>query len=49
VSRACVERGVLIRPLGNVVVLMPPLTITAGEIERIVAAVAAAIGEVTGA
>ena len=49
VSRACVERGVLIRPLGDVVVVMPPLTVTAGEIERIVAAVAAAISEVTGA
>jgi adenosylmethionine-8-amino-7-oxononanoate aminotransferase len=49
VSRACVERGVLIRPLGDVVVLMPPLTVTAGEIERIVATLAAAIGEVAGA
>jgi adenosylmethionine---8-amino-7-oxononanoate aminotransferase len=48
VSRACVERGVLIRPLGDVIVLMPPLTITAAEIERIVATVATAIGEVTG-
>ncbi len=37
--RACsgaVQRGVLLRPLGDVVVLMPPLTITAIEIERIV-------------
>jgi adenosylmethionine-8-amino-7-oxononanoate aminotransferase len=49
VSAACVARGVLIRPLGDVVVLMPPLTVTAAEIERIVAAVAGAIGEVTGA
>jgi adenosylmethionine-8-amino-7-oxononanoate aminotransferase len=48
VSAACVARGVLIRPLGDVVVLMPPLTVTAAEIERIVAAVAEAIGEVTG-
>jgi adenosylmethionine-8-amino-7-oxononanoate aminotransferase len=30
-----------------VIVLMPPLTITAAEIERIVASVAGAIGEVT--
>ncbi len=47
VSAACVERGVLIRPLGDVVVLMPPLTTTEGEIDRIVDAVIAAIGEVT--
>jgi len=30
---------VLLRPLGDVVVLMPPLTVTAEEIDRIVAAV----------
>jgi adenosylmethionine---8-amino-7-oxononanoate aminotransferase len=48
VSAACVARGVLIRPLGDVVVVMPPLTVTAAEIERIVAAVSEAIGEVTG-
>jgi adenosylmethionine-8-amino-7-oxononanoate aminotransferase len=47
VSAACVRGGVLIRPLGDVIVLMPPLTITADEIERIVDTVAAAIEEVT--
>ena len=31
-----VERGVLLRPLGDVVVVMPPLTITTAELERIV-------------
>jgi len=46
VSAACVRRGVLIRPLGDVIVLMPPLTTTADEIERIVDAVAASIDEV---
>lgn len=45
VSAACVERGVLIRPLGDVVVLMPPLTTTAPEIDRIVDTVAVAIAE----
>ncbi len=30
------RRGVLLRPLGDVVVLMPPLTVTDDEIERIV-------------
>jgi adenosylmethionine-8-amino-7-oxononanoate aminotransferase len=37
--RACAEavrRGVLLRPLGDVVVLMPPLTITSAEVVRIV-------------
>ena len=47
VSAGCVERGVLIRPLGDVVVLMPPLTTTAEEIDRIVTTVAAAIVETT--
>src|SRR6185503_11747838 len=40
VSAAAVDRGVLIRPLGDVVVLMPPLTVTSEEIHRIVHAVA---------
>ncbi len=47
VSAACVEDGVLIRPLGDVIVLMPILTSSAAEIARIVAVVAAAIAEVT--
>jgi adenosylmethionine-8-amino-7-oxononanoate aminotransferase len=47
VSAGCVDRGVLVRPLGDVIVLMPMLTTTSDEIERIVDAVAAAIAEVT--
>lgn len=47
VSAACVDQGVLIRPLGDVIVLMPPLTTTAAEIDRIVDALASAIVEVT--
>jgi adenosylmethionine-8-amino-7-oxononanoate aminotransferase len=47
VSAACVDRGVLIRPLGDVIVLMPPLTTTDDEIVRIVGALEAAIVEVT--
>lgn len=46
VSAGCVDRGVLIRPLGDVVVLMPILTSTAEEIDRIVDAVVAAIDDV---
>ncbi len=44
--RACAEavrRGVLLRPLGDVVVLMPPLTITSPELHRIVDALAGAL------
>jgi len=47
VCAAAVRRGVLLRPLGNVVVLMPPLTVTAGEIERIVEVLGEALVEVT--
>lgn len=45
-AAACVRRGVLLRPLGDVVVLMPPLTVTEKEIERIVDVLAAALDEV---
>ena len=44
---AAVERGVLLRPLGDVVVLMPPLTVTSEELHRIVHALAGALDEVT--
>jgi adenosylmethionine-8-amino-7-oxononanoate aminotransferase len=46
VSATATARGVLLRPLGDVVVLMPPLTITAPELHRIVDALALAIDEV---
>jgi adenosylmethionine-8-amino-7-oxononanoate aminotransferase len=36
VCAAAVDAGVLLRPVGDVVVLMPMLTSTAGEIDRIV-------------
>lgn len=48
VCAAAVRRGVLLRPLGDVIVLVPPLTVTAAEIDRIVAVLAAALAEVTG-
>lgn len=48
VSAGCVERGVLIRPLGDVIVVMPILTTTAAEIDRIVEVIAASITEVVG-
>ena len=46
VCAAAVQRGVLLRPLGDVVVIMPPLTITAEEIERIVGTLAESVDEV---
>jgi len=39
VSAAAVKRGVLLRPIGDTVILMPPLTVTSPEIHRIVTAV----------
>jgi adenosylmethionine---8-amino-7-oxononanoate aminotransferase len=48
VCAAAVRRGVLLRPLGDVVVLMPHLTVGDAEVERIVDTLAAAIAEVTG-
>ena len=46
VSAHCVARGVLIRPLGDTVVIMPILTSTAEEIERIVTVVAESVAAV---
>ena len=46
VCAASVNRGVLLRPLGDVVVLMPILTSTAEEIDRIVDSLEASIKEV---
>ena len=47
--RVCAEavrRGVLLRPLGDVVVIMPPLTTTVEEIDRVVDVLAEAVDEV---
>jgi adenosylmethionine-8-amino-7-oxononanoate aminotransferase len=48
VCAAAVRRGVLLRPLGDVVVLMPHLTVGDAEVERIVDTLAAAVAEVAG-
>ena len=45
VSAACVDRGVLIRPLGDIIVMMPMLTTTPDEVIRIVETVRDAIIE----
>jgi adenosylmethionine-8-amino-7-oxononanoate aminotransferase len=46
VCAAAVRRGVLLRPLGDVVVVMPPLTSTADELDRVVDVLAACVDEV---
>lgn len=46
VCAGAVRRGVLLRPLGDVVVIMPPLTIRPDEITRIVSVLADSINEV---
>ena len=46
VCAGAVRRGVLLRPLGDVVVVMPPLTVTEGEVDRIVGALGASLAEV---
>jgi adenosylmethionine-8-amino-7-oxononanoate aminotransferase len=46
VCAASVARGVLLRPLGDVVVIMPPLTTTVEEIDRLVDVLVASIESV---
>lgn len=41
------EKGILLRPLGNVIVLMPPLSITTRELDRMVRVVGEGIRSVT--
>jgi adenosylmethionine-8-amino-7-oxononanoate aminotransferase len=48
VCRRAREHGVWLRPLGDVVVIMPPLAIEEPEIETIVAALASGLDEVFG-
>jgi len=48
VCEALAKRGVLTRPIGNVVVLMPPYCTTTRQLRRIVGALAEAIIEVLG-
>jgi adenosylmethionine-8-amino-7-oxononanoate aminotransferase len=48
VTLAARRRGAIVRPLGDVVVLMPPLAITKRELTRLVTIVADSIAEVCG-
>ncbi|HVB06223.1 MAG TPA: adenosylmethionine--8-amino-7-oxononanoate transaminase [Acidimicrobiales bacterium] len=45
VAAGAVERGVLLRSVGEVIPIVPPLTTTAGEVERIVRALRGALDE----
>ena len=47
VTRAARKAGVLIRPLGDVIVLMPPLSVTTAEIDMLLDAALLGINEVT--
>ncbi|MDQ6803822.1 MAG: aminotransferase class III-fold pyridoxal phosphate-dependent enzyme, partial [Actinomycetota bacterium] len=47
VTLAARTRGAIIRPLGDVIVLMPPLGISDGELRRLVTITASAISEAT--
>ena len=47
VIRAARPRGVMIRPLGDIVILMPPLSIRPDELERLIGVTADAIREIT--
>jgi len=49
ITLAARRRGAIVRPLGDVIVLMAPLSITAAELGRLVEITAAAIAEATGA
>jgi adenosylmethionine-8-amino-7-oxononanoate aminotransferase len=49
VTLAARRRGAIVRPLGDVVVLMPPLAITPAELRKLVAITADAIAEVVDA
>ena len=43
----CRKQGLIIRPLGNVIVLMPPLTMSKKDLKRMVEIVYAAIHKIT--
>ncbi len=47
VAQACRLRGLLLRPLGNVIALVPPLSIKPHELTKMVAILHSAIREAT--
>lgn len=47
VTQECRKQGLIIRPLGNVIVLMPPLAISMRELQRLTEIVHASVRQVT--
>ncbi len=47
IQRLCLEQGVFLRPLGNVVYLLPPLSISDTELQRCYDALAAALEQLS--
>ena len=43
------RHGIILRPLADTVVVMPPLSVTEAELDHLVDALALSIAEVTGA
>ncbi|MBC8001766.1 MAG: adenosylmethionine--8-amino-7-oxononanoate transaminase, partial [Opitutaceae bacterium] len=48
VCEAMAKRGVLTRPIGNVIVLMPPYCTTPAQVRKIVAVLRKSVAEVLG-
>ena len=48
ICRHARKHGILIRPLGDVLVVMPPLSITATELDELMRAMLLSLEEVTG-
>ena len=46
VCRAARKHGVIVRPLGNTIVILPPLSILDDEIAQLCDAIRAAIGDI---
>lgn len=47
IHRHCLGKGILIRPLGNIIYVMPPYVITTGELGLIFDAIESALNELT--
>ena len=47
IQRLCLEQGVFLRPLGNVVYLLPPLSISDSQLERCYAALDTALQQLS--
>ena len=45
IQRLCLEQGVFLRPLGNVVYLLPPLGISEAQLQRVYGALHSALAD----